>query len=223
MSWESTVSYYQALNRGMRAKLGGLHSARVLLNSVDFAAIERLQHAGDWPATARLLAAEARKLQDGGADFLLIGTNTMHKVAPEIEAAIDIPLLHIADSTAAKLRADGITRVGLLGTRFTMEQDFYKGRLQARFGLTVLVPDGAGRERVHRIIYDELCLGEIRASSRAEYLAIIAELAAAGAEAVILGCTEIALLVGDARAAVPLYDTTAIHAEAAVALALASD
>ncbi|CAJ1783311.1 aspartate/glutamate racemase family protein [Aeromonas veronii] len=223
MSWESTVSYYQALNRGIRAQLGGLHSARVLLNSVDFAGIERLQHAGDWPATARLLAAEARKLQDGGADFLLIGTNTMHKVAPEIEAAIDIPLLHIADATAAKLQADGITRVGLLGTRFTMEQDFYKGRLQERFGLAVLVPDEAGRERVHRIIYDELCLGEIRASSRAEYLAIIAGLAAAGAEAVILGCTEIALLVGDARAAVPLYDTTAIHAEAAVALALASD
>ncbi len=223
MSWESTVSYYQALNRGVRAQLGGLHSARVLLNSVDFAGIERLQHAGDWPATARLLAAEARKLQDGGADLLLIGTNTMHKVAPEIEAAIDIPLLHIADATAAKLRADGITRVGLLGTRFTMEQDFYKGRLQERFGLAVLVPDEAGRERVHRIIYDELCLGEIRESSRAEYLAIIAGLAAAGAEAVILGCTEIALLVGDTRAAVPLYDTTAIHAEAAVALALAAD
>lgn len=223
MSWESTVSYYQALNRGVRTQLGGLHSARVLLNSVDFAGIERLQHAGDWPATARLLAAEARKLQDGGADFLLIGTNTMHKVAPEIEAAIDIPLLHIADATAAKLRADGITRVGLLGTRFTMEQDFYKGRLQDRFGLAVLVPDEAGRERVHRIIYDELCLGEIRESSRAEYLAIIEGLAAAGAEAVILGCTEIALLVGDARAAVPLYDTTAIHAEAAVALALAAD
>ncbi|MFB2713008.1 aspartate/glutamate racemase family protein [Aeromonas veronii] len=223
MSWESTVSYYQALNRGVRAQLGGLHSARVLLNSVDFAGIERLQHAGDWPATARLLAAEARKLQDGGADFLLIGTNTMHKVAPEIEAAIDIPLLHIADATAAKLQADGITRVGLLGTRFTMEQDFYKGRLQERFGLAVLVPDEAGRERVHRIIYDELCLGEIRESSRAEYLAIIEGLAAAGAEAVILGCTEIALLVGDARAAVPLYDTTAIHAEAAVARALASD
>ncbi|WP_219595158.1 aspartate/glutamate racemase family protein [Aeromonas veronii] len=223
MSWESTVSYYQALNRGVRAQLGGLHSARVLLNSVDFAAIERLQHAGDWPATARLLAAEARKLQDGGADFLLIGTNTMHKVAPEIEAAIDIPLLHIADATAAKLQADGITRVGLLGTRFTMEQDFYKGRLQDRFGLAVLVPAEAERELVHRIIYDELCLGEIRESSRAEYLAIIEGLAAAGAEAVILGCTEIALLVGDARAAVPLYDTTAIHAEAAVALALASD
>ena len=223
MSWESTVSYYQALNRGVRAQLGGLHSARVLLNSVDFAGIERLQHAGDWPATARLLAAEARKLQDGGADFLLIGTNTMHKVAPEIEAAIDIPLLHIADATAAKLQADGITRVGLLGTRFTMEQDFYKGRLQERFGLAVLVPDDAQRERVHRIIYDELCLGEIRESSRAEYLAIIEALAAAGAEAVILGCTEIALLVGDARAAAPLYDTTAIHAEAAVALALASD
>ena len=223
MSWESTVSYYQALNRGVRAQLGGLHSARVLLNSVDFAEIERLQHAGDWPATARLLAAEARKLQDGGADFLLIGTNTMHKVAPEIEAAIDIPLLHIADATAAKLQADGVTRVGLLGTRFTMEQEFYKGRLQDRFGLAVLVPDEAGRERVHRIIYDELCLGEIRESSRAEYLAIIEELAAAGAEAVILGCTEIALLVGDAKAAVPLYDTTAIHAEAAVALALSLD
>ncbi len=223
MSWESTVSYYQALNRGVRAQLGGLHSARVLLNSVDFAEIERLQHVGDWPATARLLAAEARKLQDGGADILLIGTNTMHKVAPEIEAAIDIPLLHIADATAVKLRADGITRVGLIGTRFTMEQDFYKGRLQERFGLAVLVPAEAERERVHRIIYDELCLGEIRESSRAEYLAIIEGLAAAGAEAVILGCTEIALLVGDARAAVPLYDTTAIHAEAAVALALAAD
>ncbi|MFQ1941474.1 aspartate/glutamate racemase family protein [Aeromonas veronii] len=223
MSWESTVSYYQALNRGVRAKLGGLHSARVLLNSVDFAEIERLQHVGDWPATARLLAAEARKLQDGGADFLLIGTNTMHKVAPEIEAAIDIPLLHIADATARRLQEDGIQRVGLLGTRFTMEHDFYKGRLQTNFGLEVLVPAEAERERVHRIIYDELCLGEIRDASRAEYLAIIEGLAAAGAEAVILGCTEIALLVGDARAAVPLYDTTAIHAEAAVALALASD
>ncbi|MFQ2194447.1 aspartate/glutamate racemase family protein [Aeromonas jandaei] len=223
MSWESTVSYYQALNRGVRAKLGGLHSARVLLNSIDFAEIERLQHAGDWPATARLLAAEARKLQDGGADFLLIGTNTMHKVAPEIEAAIDIPLLHIADATARRLQADGIQRVGLLGTRFTMEQDFYKGRLQTHFGLEVLVPAEAERERIHRIIYDELCLGEIRDASRAEYLAIIAGLAAAGAEAVILGCTEIALLVGEAQAAVPLYDTTAIHAEAAVTLALTSD
>ncbi|MBL0545946.1 aspartate/glutamate racemase family protein [Aeromonas jandaei] len=223
MSWESTVSYYQALNRGVRAKLGGLHSARVLLNSVDFAEIERLQHAGDWPATARLLAAEARKLQDGGADFLLIGTNTMHKVAPEIEVAIDIPLIHIADATARRLQADGIKRVGLLGTRFTMEQDFYKGRLQTHFGLEVLVPAEAERERVHRIIYDELCLGEIRDASRAEYLAIIAGLAAAGAEAVILGCTEIALLVGEAQAAVPLYDTTAIHAEAAVTLALTSD
>jgi aspartate racemase len=221
MSWESTVSYYQALNRGVRARLGGLHSARVLINSVDFAEIERLQHAGDWPATARLLAAAARDLQAGGADFLLIGTNTMHKVAPEIEAAIDIPLLHIADATARRLQAGGIQRVGLLGTRFTMEQDFYKGRLQDQFGLTVLVPGEAQRERVHRIIYDELCLGQIRASSRVEYLAIIAELVEAGAQAVILGCTEIALLVGDAEAAVPLYDTTAIHAEAAVSLALA--
>lgn len=222
MSWESTVSYYQALNRGVKARLGGLHSARVLLSSVDFAEIERLQHAGDWPATARLLAEAARNVQAGGADFLLIGTNTMHKVAPEIEAAIDIPLLHIADATAHRLLADGVKKVGLLGTRFTMEQDFYKGRLQTRFGLEVLVPPEPQRERVHRIIYDELCLGQIREPSRAEYLAIIEGLAAAGAEAeaVILGCTEIALLVGEAKAAVPLYDTTAIHAEAAVTLAL---
>ena len=221
MSWESTVSYYQALNRGVRERLGGLHSARVLLNSVDFAEIERLQHAGDWPATARLLSVAARDLQAGGADFLLIGTNTMHKVAPEIEAAIDIPLLHIADATARRLVADGVKRVGLLGTRFTMEQAFYKGRLETLFGLEVLVPPEAERERVHRIIYDELCLGEVRGASRAEYLAIIAGLSEAGAEAVILGCTEIALLVGDAKAAVPLYDTTAIHAEAAVEWALA--
>ncbi|MEG0010209.1 MAG: aspartate/glutamate racemase family protein [Aeromonas sp.] len=220
MSWESTVSYYQALNRGVRTRLGGLHSARVLLNSVDFAEIERLQHAGDWPATARLLSVAARDLQAGGADFLLIGTNTMHKVAPEIEAAIGIPLLHIADATAKRLVADGVSRVGLLGTRFTMEQDFYKGRLETLFGLEVLVPEEDERERVHRIIYDELCLGEVRDDSRAEYLAIIAGLAQAGAEAVILGCTEIALLVGDAKAEVPLYDTTAIHAEAAVEWAL---
>ncbi|MEL3923988.1 aspartate/glutamate racemase family protein [Aeromonas enteropelogenes] len=220
MSWESTVSYYQALNRGVKARLGGQHSARVLLSSVDFAEIERLQHAGDWPATARLLAEAARNVQAGGADFLLIGTNTMHKVAPEIEAAIDIPLLHIADATAHRLLADEVKKVGLLGTRFTMEQDFYKGRLQTRFGLEVLVPPEVQRERVHRIIYDELCLGQIREPSRAEYLAIIEGLAAAGAEAVILGCTEIALLVGETKAAVPLYDTTAIHAEAAVTLAL---
>ena len=220
MSWESTVSYYQALNRGVRGRLGGLHSARVLLNSVDFAEIERLQHAGDWPATALLLAAEARALQAGGADFLMIGTNTMHKVSPEIEAAIEIPLLHIADATARRLQADGVTRVGLLGTRFTMEQDIYKGRLEAQFGLEVLVPAEEQRERVHRIIYDELCLGQIHEPSRAEYLAIIAELAQAGAQAVILGCTEIALLVGECQAAVPLYDTTAIHADAAVAWAL---
>jgi aspartate racemase len=179
-----------------------------------------LQHAGDWSATARLLAAEARALQAGGADFLMIGTNTMHKVSPEIEAAIEIPLLHIADATARRLQADGVTRVGLLGTRFTMEQDFYKGRLEAQFGLEVLVPAEEQRERVHRIIYDELCLGQIHEPSRAEYLAIIAELAQAGAQAVILGCTEIALLVGECQAAVPLYDTTAIHADAAVAWAL---
>ncbi len=219
--WHELGVHRQLLPGPQPGRLGGLHSARVLLSSVDFAGIERLQHAGDWPATARLLAAEARAIQAGGADFLLIGTNTMHKVAPEIEAAIDIPLLHIADATAHRLQADGVTRVGLLGTRFTMEQDFYKGRLQERFGLEVLVPEDAARERVHRIIYDELCLGDIRESSQAEYLAIIADLAQAGAQAVILGCTEIALLVGACQAAVPLYDTTAIHAEAAVTLALA--
>jgi aspartate racemase len=193
----------------------------VLLSSVDFAGIERLQHAGDWPATARLLAAEARAIQAGGADFLLIGTNTMHKVAPEIEAAIDIPLLHIADATARQLQADGVTRVGLLGTRFTMEQDFYKGGSRSASGWRCWCLMTLQRERVHRIIYDELCLGDIRESSQAEYLAIIADLAQAGAQAVILGCTEIALLVGACQAAVPLYDTTAIHAEAAVTLALA--
>jgi aspartate racemase len=222
MSWESSLSYYQALNRGVRGRLGGLHSARVLLSSVDFAEIERLQHAGDWPATARLLGKAAQSLQAGGADCLLIATNTMHKVADEIAAAIDIPLLHIADATALRLIEDGIGTVGLLGTRFTMEQDFYKGRLRDKFGLKVLVPTAAAQARVHRIIYEELCLGEIKEASRADYLAIIGELAAAGAEAVILGCTEIALLVGPEHTRVPLYDTAALHAEAAVAWALDS-
>ncbi|WP_281706363.1 aspartate/glutamate racemase family protein [Aeromonas taiwanensis] len=221
MSWESTTSYYQIINETIKKELGGLHSAKILLYSVDFAEIEHYQAVGDWEKSGQLLADIAQRLEQAGADFIVICTNTMHKVAPEIEAAIDIPLLHIADATARQLQADGIQRVGLLGTRFTMEQDFYKGRLQERFGLEVLVPEEAERERVHRIIYDELCLGDLRESSRAEYLAIIAALAAAGAQGVILGCTEIALLVGACEAAVPLYDTTAIHAEAAVALALA--
>lgn len=220
MSWESTASYYRALNEGVKAALGGFHSAKLCLYSVDFAEIERLQHAGDWDATAEILSRAARSVEAGGADFLLIGTNTMHKVSPEIEASISIPLLHIADATAQRLAADGIRRVGLLGTRFTMEQDFYKGRIAEGFGIEVLVPDEAQRKLVHEVIYTELCLGEVKETSRQRYLEIIAALHERGAEAVILGCTEIALLVQQSHTEVPLYDTTAIHAEEAVKWAL---
>ncbi|MCE8042987.1 aspartate/glutamate racemase family protein [Halomonas desiderata] len=220
MSWESTVSYYRALNEGVKAALGGFHSAKLCLYSVDFAEIERLQHAGDWDATAEILSRAARSVEAAGADFLLIGTNTMHKVAPEIEASITIPLLHIADATAQRLAADGIRRVGLLGTRFTMEQDFYKGRIAEGFGIEVLVPDAAQRDLVHEVIYHELCLGQVKETSRQRYLEIIESLREQGAEAVILGCTEIALLVQQSHTTVPLYDTTAIHAEEAVKWAL---
>lgn len=220
MSWESTASYYKALNTGVKEKLGGLHSAKISLFSVDFDEIEKLQHAGQWSETADILARAAQSVEAGGADFLLICTNTMHKVAPEIEAAINIPLLHIADATAEKLIADGVKTVGLLGTRFTMEQDFYKGRLEEKYGIEVLVPDEQQRQTVHDVIYNELCLGEINDHSRAEYLSIIASLKSRGAEAVILGCTEIALLVQQSHTDVPLFDTTQIHAEGAVELAL---
>ncbi|MCE8028195.1 aspartate/glutamate racemase family protein [Halomonas daqingensis] len=220
MSWESTVSYYRALNEGVKAALGGFHSAKLCLYSVDFAEIERLQHAGDWDATAEILSRAARSVEAAGADFLLIGTNTMHKVAPEIEASITIPLLHIADATAQRLAADGIRRIGLLGTRFTMEQDFYKGRIAEGFGIEVLVPDAAQRDLVHEVIYHELCLGQVKETSRQRYLEIIESLREQGAEAVILGCTEIALLVQQSHTTVPLYDTTAIHAEEAVKWAL---
>lgn len=220
MSWESTLSYYQALNEGVKAALGGLHSAKLCLYSVDFAEIERLQHAGDWDATAEILSQAARNVEAGGADFLLIGTNTMHKVAPQIAAAISIPLLHIADATAQRLVVDGIHRVGLLGTRFTMEQEFYKGRITEEFGIEVLVPDATQRDLVHEVIYTELCVGQVKETSRQGYLEIIASLHAQGAEAVILGCTEIALLVQQSHTSVPLYDTTAIHAEEAVKWAL---
>ncbi|WP_261923422.1 aspartate/glutamate racemase family protein [Shewanella sp. NFH-SH190041] len=219
MSWESTVSYYRLINEGIKAKLGGLHSGKIILNSVDFAQIEQLQHAGDWQATAVILSQAAQSVQAGGADMLLICTNTMHKVAEEIELAINIPLLHIADATADRLLADGIDCVGLLGTRFTMEQAFYRERLQAR-GIKVLVPDEAGRTLVHNIIYQELCLGQVKAASRCAYVDIVAKLAAAGAQGVILGCTEIGLLLTQADTQVPLYDTTAIHAAAAVERAL---
>lgn len=220
MSWESTASYYRAINTGVKQRLGGLHSAKICLVSVDFEIIEKLQHQDDWEATATLLTDAALNVQRGGADFLMICTNTMHRVAPAIEAALDIPLLHIADATANTLRQQGVSRVGLLGTRFTMEQDFYKARLEERFNIDVLVPGADDRALVHRVIYEELCLGTLKADSRERYLAIIEELARSGAEAVILGCTEIALLVQQEMTGVPLYDTTALHCEAAVEMAL---
>ena len=222
MSWESTAIYYRELNEGIKAKLGGLHSARICMVSVDFEEIEKLQQIEDWNGTAVILSEAAIAIEKGGADFLLICTNTMHKVAPQIEANISIPILHIADATAQRLRKAGIKKVGLLGTRFTMEQDFYKGRLVEKYGIDVIVPNEPEREDVHSVIYNELCLGTIDQNSRERYLKIIAQLAANGAEAVILGCTEIALLVKQNHTATPLYDTTAIHAEQAVLEALSS-
>lgn len=221
MSWESTQGYYRALNEGVKAALGGFHSAKIVIVSVDFAEIEALQQQGDWQAAGELLADAAQSVERAGADCLLIATNTMHKVAPAIEQAITIPLLHIADATAEQLIADGITRVGLLGTRFTMEQDFYIGRLEKQFGIEVVVPDKSERETIHRVIFDELCQGRVEDASRQRYLAIIDSLHAQGAQAVILGCTEIAMLVGQRDTTVPLYDTTALHAHRAVAWALA--
>lgn len=219
MSWESTQTYYRLLNENVKSALGGLHSAKVILYSVDFAEIEALQHQGRWDETAQILSAAARSVETAGADVLLIGTNTMHKVAPQIEAAIAIPLLHIADATANVLLEAGIDRIGLLGTRFTMEQAFYRERLEAR-GIEVLTPDPAQRDLIHQVIYEELCLGVIDEQSRKPYLAIVEDLAQRGAQGVILGCTEIGLLIQQADTRVPLYDTTRIHAEQAVAYAL---
>lgn len=216
MSWESTLGYYRAINEGVKKSLGGLHSAKIAMYSVDFEPIEQLQHTRDWKGTAKILSKAAKNIEAAGADFLLICTNTMHKVAPEIEEAIHIPLLHIADATAEILVNDGIKSVGLLGTAFTMEQEFYKGRLTNSYGLHVLVPDENDRDLVHKIIYQELCLGKIESGSKAEYLRIIDALAAKGAEAVILGCTEIGMLVNQEDTNVRLLDTTAIHAEKAV-------
>ncbi|GAB2652090.1 aspartate/glutamate racemase family protein [Vibrio panuliri] len=220
MSWESTASYYKALNQGIKQQLGGLHSAKICLYSVNFHEIEQLQHQGKWQETAEILTDSARAVEAGGADFILICTNTMHKVVPQIEPYISKPILHIADATAEKLLADGISKVGLLGTRFTMEQDFYKQRLIDKFGIEVLIPDDQQRTLVHDVIYQELCKGEINSSSRKEYLAIVDDLAQRGAQAVILGCTEIALLVEPQHTDVKLYDTTQIHANAAVTWAL---
>jgi aspartate racemase len=223
MSWESTVPYYQQINEVIKERLGGFHSARLILYSVDFHDIERLQHAGEWEAAGRLLAEAARSLQSAGAEFLVLCTNTMHKVASTIEAAVGIPLFHIADPTALKIREAGYSKVGLLGTRFTMEQGFYIDRLQERHGLQVLVPKPEDRELVHRVIYEELCLGRVLPQSRAEYRRVISDLKGQGAQAVILGCTEISLLVGPEDAEIPLFDTTRIHARCAAEWALATE
>jgi aspartate racemase len=223
MSWESTVPYYRQINETVKEQLGGLHSAKIILYSVDFHEIERLQHDGDWKAAAAILADAARALERAGADFMVLCTNTMHKVATEIEAAVEIPLFHIADPTAEEITQAGFSTVGLLGTRFTMEQDFYKERLQARHGLQVLIPTEDDREVVHRIIYEELCLGKVRAESRTEYRRVMAQLIRQGAQAIILGCTEISLLVTQQDSAVCLFDTTAIHARKAARWALAEN
>ena len=220
MSWESTESYYRLLNETVKARLGGLHSAKVVLHSVDFAEIEQLQHLGEWDKTADILKKAAQGLEKAGADFILICTNTMHLVAPQIQSGISIPLLHIADATAEEIVEAGIQKVGLLGTAFTMEEDFYKGQLQDKYDLDVVIPNEEDRKIVHQIIYDELCLGNIRDASRNEYLKIIDELVTQGAEAVILGCTEIALLVEPQNTKVKLFDTTRIHALKAVESAL---
>ena len=220
MSWESTAIYYREINEGIKQNLGGLHSAKICLHSVDFDEIEKLQHADDWDTAAMVLADGARKIEAGGANFLIICTNTMHRVASEIEQAISIPLLHIADATALKLKDDNITRVGLLGTRFTMEHNFYKSRITELFGIEVLVPEPDERTLLHAIIYDELCLGKIENTSRQQCLEIISRLFARGAQAVILGCTEIALLISQDHTNIPLYDTTVIHANQAVSYAL---
>jgi aspartate racemase len=220
MSWESSALYYQVVNEGIKERLGGLHSAEVILYSVDFEPIERMQAEGRWADAGRRLAEAAASLERAGADFLVLCTNTMHRVAEDIEAAVAIPLLHIADPTADAVKRRGLRRVGLLGTRFTMEQAFYRDRLVHQHGLDVRVPGEAARERVHRVIYDELCLGRIVDSSRTAYQEIVQDLARDGAEAVILGCTEITMLLKPADVEIPLFDTTRLHAEAAVDRAL---
>ena len=215
MSWESTQTYYRLINQRVREELGGLHSAKLVLYSVDFAEIETLQHQGDWRATGEILGAVGQSVESAGAEFLVLCTNTMHKVASQIERAVSIPLLHIADATANVLKKDGVTCVGLLGTRFTMEQEFYLGRLQDH-GIRVVVPNETERESIHSVIYNELCQGVIKPDSKTEYLGVVASLAERGAQGVILGCTEIGLLIQGSDTDIKLYDTTEIHAEQAV-------
>jgi len=220
LSWESTAEYYRILNRGAQARLGGVHSARSLIYSFDFGEIEALQKAGKWDEASAMMVDAGQRLERGGADFLVICSNTMHRMAPAIEAAVKIPLLHIADPTGAAIRSAGFKRIGLLGTAFTMEQPFYRSRLENKFGLEMLVPDDSGRADVHGIIYRELVKGIVRDESREIYRAVIRRLIDAGAEAIILGCTEIMLLIGLNDSAVPLFDTTTLHAEAALSFAL---
>jgi aspartate racemase len=220
MSWESSAEYYRIVNREMQKRLGGVHSARSLMWSVDFGEIERLQHRGEWDRLANEMKDAAIRLERGGADFVVLCTNTMHRLADAVVSAVEIPLLHIADPTAQRIKVAGFQRIGLLGTAFTMEQDFYKGRLRDHYGLDVMIPDADDRRIVHDIIYKELVIGEIRPESREAYRAVMARLIERGAQAIILGCTEIMLLVSEEDSAVPLYDTTTIHAIAAVDYAL---
>jgi amino-acid racemase len=221
MSWESSAVYYRLVNEGVRARLGGQHNARSVLYTLDFFAIETMQRAGRWDEAGEVLADAAVRLERGGADCVVLCTNTMHKVADRIEAAVAVPLLHIVDATASALVARGFDRVGLLATAFTMEEEFYRGRLRDRFGIEAIVPVEADRRLVHRVIYDELCQGVVRPESKAAYAAVMRDLAGRGAQAIVLGCTEIMLLVGPADTALPLFDTTALHAAAAVDFALA--
>ncbi len=223
MSWESSLLYYQIINQRVKEKLGGHHSAKSLMYSVDFQEIKTLQHQGKWDEATKIMIDSAQKLESGGADLIIICTNTMHKMAKEVEESISIPLLHIADSTANKIVKDGIKKVALLGTSFTMEQDFYKGRLIERFGLDVIVPNEKERMIIHDIIYQELCLGIINEESKQSYLKIINSLSQQGAEALILGCTEITLLISQDNCSIPVYDTTRLHAECAVDFALKED
>lgn len=221
MSWESTAIYYRLLNEIVRERLSGLHSAKLLLYSFDFAEIADRQHHGDWDSAGVLLADAARKLEAGGAEGLLICTNTMHKLADRVQAAVSIPLIHIADATAVAVKGAGVKRPALLATRFTMEQDFYKGRLTEKYGLQPVVPDQAGRDMVHQVIYDELCRGIVSATSKAAYIDEVARLRRdEKIDGVIMGCTEITMLIGERDFDIPVFDTTRIHAEAAVAFML---
>ena len=220
MSWESSIEYYRIINERVHTELGGVHSAKSIMYSVDFAEVEELQRHGRWDQAAQLMIDAAQQVQAGGADFLVICTNTMHKMADAVQQRIRIPLLHIADATAERIQRRGFSRIGLLGTRFTMEEDFYKGRLEKQFGLTVLVPGESDRQIVHRVIYEELVVGIIDENSREQYRGVVERLIRAGVEGIILGCTEIGMLVKQADSRVPLFDTTQIHAEAAVEFAL---